>query len=385
MTLNARRGSLRSRLLGYAFMLVCLLGSGFSFAHYFTDGFSGQSRQAAIQSGPARRTQLRTRKIRDIRPGVRVLADNPELGGATIPALQVEPKQWRLVTLEMKKPDGSLLSIQLLRDVEWLEQTKAGVGASVELNLVELGAAGPATVLAIAPCPPIEPGNGRIVTGSFRHTAGNVIDLRVSGLDEPIGTTDNHPFWSEDRQAFVPAGELRISEKLRSLSGETTFVLAKSPRGPPEDVFNIEVEGEHVYYITGAGVLVHNSYPLPPGSALPDDEIVVMAGNATKPGSFTIRPQDTMPLPGVTARGKSSTIATDLEKSTEIQQMFGRSAKRSDTISAASARDIRAAGFDVVYAPTSGNTLHARIIEGTSSFDDIDAVELLTLAFDRIK
>jgi len=93
------------------------------------------------------------------------------------------------------------------------------VGATVYLDLAELGAEGPAEVVSVEPCPAIgpPPSEGcRIVTGTFAHAAGNVVDLTVEGLDEPIGTTANHPFWSEDRRAFIPAGELRQGETLRT-------------------------------------------------------------------------------------------------------------------------------------------------------------------------
>ncbi len=318
---------LSSRRFGWLMMLICLLGSGLCFWQALPGVFLSAS-PAAVQAGPPpeRQTKLLTRKIRDIRPGMRVLADNPELADEVVEPLDIDPAQWRLVTLETAKADGNVLTVELLRPhgelllaivaAERLEDRKSSLpdvidlacsvrptiktpvrlcqGAALlpaifqemaaakarldrgepifaavsedhnlirrtlHLNLPEMGAVGPARITAVAPCPPIEEGKGRIVTGRFIHQAANVIDLKISGLDDPIGTTDTHPFWSEDRHAFVPAGELRIGEELRSLSGEKTYVLAKTPRGPPEDVFNLEVEGEHVYYVAESGVIVHN-------------------------------------------------------------------------------------------------------------------------------
>jgi len=97
------------------------------------------------------------------------------------------------------------------------------------------------------------------VNGRFIHRAANVVDLLISGEEEPIGTTDNHPFWSEDRQEYVPAGELRVGENLRTVNGSQTYVQSIRPRGPPEDVYNLEVEGAHTYHVGTTGVLVHNS------------------------------------------------------------------------------------------------------------------------------
>jgi hypothetical protein len=86
---------------------------------------------------------------------------------------------------------------------------EAEVGGTVEISVPECGIEGEAEVLAIGPCPPIPPGPGRVVTGVFRHESAEIVDVAVEGLDEPIGTTANHPFWSEDRQAFVRADALR--------------------------------------------------------------------------------------------------------------------------------------------------------------------------------
>lgn len=317
---------LNSRRFGWLLMVVCLLGSGLCFWQALMGGLPTRSSEVfrpVPQSAPTRRPELLTRKIQDIRPGMRVLAENPELAGQIVEPLVIQPEDWRLVTLELPKADGQILTVELLRPHEELKWTSvptaqgsplasellqyaflfeptletpvklcramfavqailieapAGLngwqrgeplialpqsdqtwlGWQLYLDQAEVGAVGWATITKVRPCPPIEKGEGRIVTGRYVHKAANVIDLRVTGISEPIGTTDTHPFWSEDRQAFVPAGELRAGEKLRSLAGSQTVVLAKTARGPPEDVFNIEVEGQHTYYVAETGVLVHN-------------------------------------------------------------------------------------------------------------------------------
>jgi hypothetical protein len=122
-------------------------------------------------------------------------------------------------------------------------------------------------VLAIEPCPPLASGPGRTVTGTFAHSAADVLDLEIEGLDTPLGCTANHPFWSADRQDFVPAGSLTIGEHLRTESGTLRQVTRITPRrGPPVPVFNLEVDAEHVYYVSTAGVLVHNAYPATQGT-----------------------------------------------------------------------------------------------------------------------
>ncbi|MCB9563565.1 MAG: hypothetical protein H6708_24470 [Kofleriaceae bacterium] len=116
---------------------------------------------------------------------------------------------------------------------------------------------------------------------------------------------------------------------------------------------------------------------------VPDDAIIVLGSN-NKPGNFILRPGiDDRAIGGVTAPGKSATIATDLTLETEIRVMFGRAPTRGDTLSAAFVADVRAAGFDVVYAPTEANPLHVRIIAGKRGFD-LTGREWLSAAIDRI-
>ncbi|MCX7424706.1 MAG: polymorphic toxin-type HINT domain-containing protein [Planctomycetia bacterium] len=162
----------------------------------------------------------------------------------------------------MSPLDGGRLDVALLRPVEWLEDCEAAPGATVYLELPELGAEGPVEVLAVEPCPPIRPApspDSRLVTGTFAHGSGEVLDVSIEGLAEPIGCTANHPFWSEDRQAFIPAGALRPGETLRTATGDLRHVVQIARRRTSEPVYNLEVDGEHVYYVSSTGVLVHNS------------------------------------------------------------------------------------------------------------------------------
>jgi hypothetical protein len=122
----------------------------------------------------------------------------------------------------------------------------------------EFGITGIATVLAIEPSPPIVDGPGNIVTGTFRHEVDQVTNLFVEGQNKPIGCTDTHPFWSVDRQEFVPVAHLQPGERLRLFNGETARIIQKLPRPGPTCVYNIEVYGEHVYEVTEYGILVHN-------------------------------------------------------------------------------------------------------------------------------
>ena len=208
-----------------------------------------------------------TRPIADIRVGHRVLAHNPELGPGTRPALQINPAEWRQIALRVHKPDGTTLNVSYLRRADWLAENKAEVGRQIHLVLPELNIDGPAKVLSIAACPEIESGPGRLVTATFRHSSGDLFSVSVEGLDEPIGTTGNHPFWSEDRKSFVRAEDLYAGENLTTAASESRRVRSVTRQTEFAPVFNLEVEAEHVYYVSRAGILVHNSgimYVAPP-------------------------------------------------------------------------------------------------------------------------
>ncbi len=126
-----------------------------------------------------------------------------------------------------------------------------------------MGTVGNAFVEAIEPCPTIEPGRGNVVTGTFHHEADpdtRILQVAFSNGVIIEGVTDNHPFWSEDRQTFVPVGELRNGENVR-VNGGVAAVTSVTSRFayPGEMLYNLEVHNEHVYQVTTAGILVHNS------------------------------------------------------------------------------------------------------------------------------
>ncbi|QDU93267.1 DNA/RNA non-specific endonuclease [Lignipirellula cremea] len=153
----------------------------------------------------------------------------------------------------------------LLRSPDWIEDYGAHVGGYVYLDMPEMGAEGLAEVLAIEPAPEIEPlpagcdpSEYRLVTGTFKHTSGEVYDLKLASESKPIGVTGSHPFWSVDREAWVSVLDLEIGETLKTLDG-TTVVESLVRRPGSEPVYNIEVEGDHVYRVGESGVLVHNA------------------------------------------------------------------------------------------------------------------------------
>jgi hypothetical protein len=164
----------------------------------------------------------------------------------------------RLERLRVVRCATKNVEIAVLRSHDWIEDYGAHVGGSVYLDMPEMGVEGQAEVLAIEPCPTLEEGEGRLVTGTFKHTSGDVYDLKLESESKPIGVTATHPFWSVDREAWVSAIDLEIGERLKTLAG-TTVVESRTKWEEPETVYNIEVEGDHCYRVGQSGVLVHNA------------------------------------------------------------------------------------------------------------------------------
>ena len=212
-----------------------------------------------VASGPTETVYVRrllTQPIETIRVGQRVLGTNPHRDEVE-PFEEPDPKTWRTIEVEQVRPSGRRLYATLLRPLEWIEEELDPETNTIELDLPELGAEGEAKVLAVGPCPPIASGNGHLVTATFKHQPdGDLLTVTVG--NDQIGCTANHPFWSEDRQEFVEAGQLREGERVRTRLDEVAAVVAIKPRPPTDWVYNLEVQGEHVYEVTTTGILVHN-------------------------------------------------------------------------------------------------------------------------------
>jgi hypothetical protein len=249
------------RNLAAIWLIGCLALAGYLFT--WGDG----ERPRALPAAPAAvvgvagtrgAEHARTKPIDQIRVGDRVAVEDAPTDEDLSFGDDVDPATWRRVLLRAPKDDGGWSDVTLLRPAAWLEANEVRRGAIIDLFILECGIDAPAEVLSVSECPPIAPGDGRIVTGTFRHHSRNIVDVFVAGLPEPIGTTVNHPFWSEDRQSFVSAGDLQSGERLLGLDGPSV-VTAVVPRIEGATVYNLEVQVDHVYHVGSAGLLVHNA------------------------------------------------------------------------------------------------------------------------------
>ncbi|MEQ8790923.1 MAG: hypothetical protein RIC55_31965, partial [Pirellulaceae bacterium] len=159
----------------------------------------------AVALQPPQSALVVSKSIENVRVGQRVPSKNPSGEFDRSLGDEVDPPTWRRLELRAPKRDGTHADVVLLRPRWWLQQRAAEVGGTVYISVPECGIDGNAELLAVGPCPPVAPGEGRVVIGTFKHQSAAVIDVSVEGLEEPIGVTVNHPFWSDDRQDFVRA------------------------------------------------------------------------------------------------------------------------------------------------------------------------------------
>ncbi|MEO7101165.1 MAG: RHS repeat-associated core domain-containing protein [Luteolibacter sp.] len=193
--------------------------------------------------------------IENLRVGDRVLTS---ISSAAPPEEPVTAS-WRQISLTLvnQSAPGVSLEVVLLRPSAWLEQQGCHSGALISLDLGEMGVHGLAQVHSVQSCPAIQSGAGRVVTATFSHVHQGVVRLNLLNGGH-LTSTAGHPIFSETRQAWIPASELKIGEKLQTHDG-TVILKSVLQEGGPRLVFNLEVETDHCFYAGDESLLVHNS------------------------------------------------------------------------------------------------------------------------------
>jgi hypothetical protein len=187
----------------------------------------------------------------------------------TIDNEDITPLTWKWVRLEMPEAGGSVMTACLRRPDWWLTANQADVlGNWVALSLPEMGIHGKAQVKEIIPSyvdtrfadfPATGNLKYRPITGWFARTVPEVWNYVFTSGDT-IGATPNHPFFSEDRQAYIASGDLRIGERVKLEGDRTATLVSKTKRGnEQEKVYNLEVYRDHNFHVGVEGLLVHNS------------------------------------------------------------------------------------------------------------------------------
>jgi pretoxin HINT domain-containing protein/HNH endonuclease len=105
------------------------------------------------------------------------------------------------------------------------------------------------------------------VTRTYKRHSRTLVELMVrygDGREGVLTGTPEHPFYVPARDGYVPMGELSPGVALQTTDGAAATVAARSERHGDFEVYNLEVEHTHNYFVSppasdGLGVLVHNA------------------------------------------------------------------------------------------------------------------------------
>ncbi len=192
--------------------------------------------------------------IADVRLGQHV-ATTPEWEQTL--GIALDAADYRVIRLSYIEPGSSReMELAFLRQASVVEGW--GVGDTIPLKILEMEVQGTARVTAVLAAPPLEAGVGGRVTGTIRSRTIDLWRLKVRGLEQPIEVTGRHPVYSEDRLAYVAVADLDRGERLRTREG-VGVVESVSRESGEYDVFNLEIEEVHRYYVSDVDVLAHNA------------------------------------------------------------------------------------------------------------------------------
>ena len=100
------------------------------------------------------------------------------------------------------------------------------------------------------------------VTRRFVTAEQPLVDIAIAS---PVATsldvvraTPTHPFWVEQR-GWTAAGDLRPGDTLRLRNGGAALVESITPESGRATVYNLEIQGDHTYFVGAAETLVHNA------------------------------------------------------------------------------------------------------------------------------
>ena len=98
----------------------------------------------------------------------------------------------------------------------------------------------------------------RRVTETYVNQTSELVHVFVGG--EEIVTTPTHPFYSPVK-GWTDAAQLRAGDILVLVNGEYVVVekVQHELLESPIHVYNFQVAGDHTYYVSDIGVLVHNA------------------------------------------------------------------------------------------------------------------------------
>ncbi|WP_338285277.1 RHS repeat-associated core domain-containing protein [Luteolibacter sp. LG18] len=191
--------------------------------------------------------------IENLHVGDRVLTTS-----GSYSATEVDPATWRKITVTLACDDLSKeqVKMELLRSNHWITNTGCASGKRIWMEIGDLGLQGWADVHQIEACPPIQPGTGRVVLSTMTRTGASTVDLKLENGTE-IEATPTHPLYSITRGEWTAISDLQEGEVLASKDGQA-IVDSVTPDQAGTQVFNLEVEGDHCYFVGRDQLLAHN-------------------------------------------------------------------------------------------------------------------------------
>jgi hypothetical protein len=111
----------------------------------------------------------------------------------------------------------------------------------------------------------------RSVTDWYQREVASIIDVFV-GI-EKISCSPEHPFWI-DGKGWVLSFQLEQGMRLRTRDGELVAIDEIRRRDEVTQVYNVEIDGFHTYFVSGLEILSHNMCAVNPARGNPMDNVV---------------------------------------------------------------------------------------------------------------
>ncbi len=114
--------------------------------------------------------------------------------------------------------------------------------------------AGDRVMVAGGECQEVETAS---VLATHEFVAEELLVLDLGDMVEPLTVTAEHPTWISD-QGWTPARQIEAGDCLVNMDVVPLEVLNVTVQETPEPVYNLTVGGTNTYFVTSAGLLVHN-------------------------------------------------------------------------------------------------------------------------------
>jgi hypothetical protein len=157
------------------------------------------------------------------------------------------------MTLRAPKRTGGRADVVMLRPAAWLAERQVRPGGRVDIEVPECGIEGLAGVLAVEPCPPIASGPG---PRGHRHVPppGGRHRRRPHRRRRRADRHDAEPSVLERDGTGVRPRRPPPAPASKSARSRGSPRSSRSPNAaPPEPVFNLEVQLDHVYHVADSG------------------------------------------------------------------------------------------------------------------------------------